>query len=354
LLDEVASELRQFIPPDTRMRDTEVVTELTAQGLVFAEAVAECAARGWDPDTWSRARAAAVKADDASLALEAAEDQVVDLGNDVTATCKLCLGLPAEQLLDGDGVAFTSRLAAAARTAGLADFDRRLRRQARHLIGPEQSLDDKLRRHLATLAISERPLLSHRATTQSLELVSRAIAGDPASAHRSIAEHVSLEPTALSTHRAQQDANRRLRQAQHAEDRMRPIADMYSATADGDIVRTAKVVLALLGKTLPPRSTLAAARDLLRTQAAQPLCALLASTIRPEWRNAIAHEQIEWNDVQNTAVFAGNQVDLDDVLDLANQPRLICQGFERAVAVAYARTPPPVAASTRVSARLVS
>jgi hypothetical protein len=86
LLYEVASEVRQFIPPVTRTRDAQVVTELTTHGLVFAETVAECAVCGWDPDIWSRARAAALKADDARFALEAAEEQVVDLGNDVAAT----------------------------------------------------------------------------------------------------------------------------------------------------------------------------------------------------------------------------------------------------------------------------
>ncbi|MET7906254.1 hypothetical protein ABZS86_34305 [Streptomyces sp. NPDC005355] len=106
---------------------------------------------------------------------------------------------------------------------------------------------------------------------------------------------------------------------------------------EGDIKRTAVVVMELLGRTVPQGASLATVRDLLAAEDSQPLCKFLASTIRSEWRNANAHEDFRWDPVNRTLLPGGQPADLEQVLDAAIRARAICHGFEHGVAVAYAQ-----------------
>ncbi len=141
----------------------------------------------------------------------------------------------------------------------------------------------------------------------------------------------------LSSHRgliAYQDAYNR---AEHIEEKARAAMDLYRVALEGDVKRTAVVVLELLGRSIPDGISLATARDLLRAEKDQPLCQLLASGIRPEWRNANAHEDFRWDPIADTLLLSGQPTDLDDVLESASRARVVCQGFEHGVAVAYAQ-----------------
>lgn len=124
---------------------------------------------------------------------------------------------------------------------------------------------------------------------------------------------------------------------EYQEEKARAVMDLHRAVLEADVRRTAVVVLELLGKTVPQGAPLAAVRDLLAAQDGQPLCKLLASTIRSEWRNANAHEDFRWDPVNSTLLLGGLPADLDEVLDAALRARAICRGFEHGVAVAYAQ-----------------
>lgn len=64
------------------------------------------------------------------------------------------------------------------------------------------------------------------------------------------------------------------------------------------------------------------------------MCVLLASCIRPAWRNAIAHEQVWWDSGLQQAMLAGEAVEPRILADAALRAHEICAGFEAGIAVA--------------------
>ncbi len=141
----------------------------------------------------------------------------------------------------------------------------------------------------------------------------------------------------VSAHRGQITYLDAYHQEEYQEEKARAVMDLHRAVLEADVRRTAVVVLELLGMTVPQGAPLAAVRDLLAAQDSQPLCKLLASTIRSEWRNANAHEDFRWDPVNSTLLLGGRPAGLDEVLDAALRARAICRGFEHGVAVAYAQ-----------------
>lgn len=152
-----------------------------------------------------------------------------------------------------------------------------------------------------------------------------------------IARHVAREPEMLSSHRGQVAYLNAYKRAEHQEEKARAVMDLYRAVLEADVKRTAVVVMRLLGKPIPQGPSLATIRDLLAAEASHPLCKILASTIRSEWRNANAHEDFRWDPVNSTLLLGEQPADLEEVLDAAIRARAICRGFEHGVAVAYAQ-----------------
>lgn len=209
----------------------------------------------------------------------------------------------------------------------------------RHLIDDSLPLTVKLLHHLAVLALSDRPLVAHRAALLARDLVTSRLKSEPELTCSVIARHVDREPEMLFSHRGQIAYWDAYTRAEHQEERARAAMDLYRAVLEGDIKRTATVVMELMGKAVPQGASLATIRDLLSAEDGQPLCKLLASTIRSEWRNANAHEDFHWDPVNSTLLLGGRSADLEQVMDAAIRARTICHGFEHGVAVAYTQNP---------------
>ncbi|MEV8021070.1 hypothetical protein AB0O76_33005 [Streptomyces sp. NPDC086554] len=251
-------------------------------------------------------------------------------------TYRRTLGLSDEEMSHGSGVAVRARLLAAW-AKNPKNLDRRLRRSMKHLIDDSLPLTVKLLNHLAMLALSDRPLEAHRATLLSRDLVASHLKSEPELTCSVMARHVSQERELLSSHRGQIAYRDAYNRAEHHEEKARAALDMHRAALEGDVKRTATVVLELLGRTIPQGASLSTIRDLLVAQGEQPLCKLLASTIHSDWRNANAHEEFRWDPVDGTLLLGGQPTDLQAVLDAVIRARTICHGFEHGVAVAYAQ-----------------
>jgi hypothetical protein len=160
-------------------------------------------------------------------------------------------------------------------------------------------------------AVSDRPLIAHRAAVLARDLVTEKLAADLARTRSVIARHVQREPLMLSAYRGQVSAWEAHRRTTFEEDQVRPLADLYKIVSEGDVKWTAVVVLNLLGRTVPALPTLATVNDLLVAERDEPICSMLASVLRPEWRNAIAHEEFRWDSSHGMAMIGNQLVDLD-------------------------------------------
>ncbi|WP_323447628.1 hypothetical protein [Streptomyces yaizuensis] len=209
----------------------------------------------------------------------------------------------------------------------------------RHLIDDSLPLTVKLLHHLTMLAVSDRPLVAHRTTLLARNLVASRLESNPEQTCSVIAQHVSREPEMLFSHRGQVSYWNTYTHAEHQEEKARAVMDLYRAVLEGDVKRTATVVMELMGKTVPQGASLSTVRNMLSAEDDQPLCKLLASTIRSEWRNANAHEDFHWDPVNNVLLLSGQSSDLEQVLDAAVHALTVCHGFEHGVAVAYAQNP---------------
>ncbi|MET9050074.1 hypothetical protein ABZW50_02830 [Streptomyces bacillaris] len=208
----------------------------------------------------------------------------------------------------------------------------------RHLIDDSLPLTVMLLHHLAVLAISDHPLVAHRAALLGRDLMTSHLKSNPELACSVMAQHVAREPEMVSAHRGQIAYLDAYHEEEWQEEKARAVMDLYRAVLEADVRRTALVVLELLGRTFPKAASLTTVRDLLAAaQDGSLLCNLLASTIRSEWRNANAHEDFLWDPVKGTLLLSGRPTDLDEVLDAALRARAICRGFEHGVAVAYAQ-----------------
>ncbi|QNP71132.1 hypothetical protein IAG44_17920 [Streptomyces roseirectus] len=334
-LSAVAEEVSRFSPSRTSAAERRLATDLARANRNEVQALFVCLEQGWAESAWSAARKYALAAQAAGRTLEtAAKTDHADLPDE--DVYQRTLGVSAEQVGPGSGVASRARLLAAWAEAPQM-LDHRLRRSMRHLIDDSLPLTVILLHHLAVLAISDRPLVTHRAALLGRDLVTSHLKSDPELACSVMARHVAREPEMVSAHRGQIAYLDACYEEEYQEEKARAVMDLHRAVLEADVRRTAVVVLELLGRTVPQGASLATVRDLLAAQDGQPLCKLLASTIRSEWRNANAHEDFHWDPVNDTLLLGGRPADLDEVLDAALRARAICRGFEHGVAVAYAQ-----------------
>ncbi|MEV4441382.1 hypothetical protein AB0K09_20625 [Streptomyces sp. NPDC049577] len=334
-LGTVSREVSRFSPSGTSTAEQRLASDLAQANQREAQALIACLGQGWAEATWSGVRRHALEAQGAGRSLEAAarDDHANHPDEDVY---QRTLGISAGQLDRGSGVASRARLL----TAWVKDaktLDRRLRRSMRHLIDDSLPMTVKLLHHLATLAVSDRPLVAHRTALLACDLVTSHLKSEPERTCFVIARHANREPEMLFSHRGQIAYWDAYNRAEHLEERARPAMDLYRAVLEGDVKRTATVVMELMGKAVPQGASLAAVRDLLSAEEGRPLCEILASTIRSEWRNANAHEDFRWDPVNSTLLLGGQPADLGQVLDATIRARAICHGFEHGVAVAYAQ-----------------
>ncbi|KAF4408561.1 hypothetical protein [Streptomyces lycii] len=334
-LGAVAEEVSRFSPSRTSAAERRLATDLARANRSEAQALFACLEQGWAESAWSAVRRYALAAQAAGRTLEAAA-KTDHAGLPYEDVYQRTLGVSAEQVGPGSGVASRARLLAAW-SAAPQMLDHRLRRSMRHLIDDSLPLTVILLHHLAVLAISDRPLVTHRAALLGRDLVTSHLKSDPELACSVLARHVAREPEMVSAHRGQISYLDAYYEEEYQEEKARAVMDLHRAVLEADVRRTAVVVLELLGRTVPQGAPLATVRDLLAAQDGQPLCKLLASTIRSEWRNANAHEDFRWDPVNGTLLLGGRPADLDEVLDAALRARAICRGLEHGVAVAYAQ-----------------
>ncbi|MFJ3901568.1 hypothetical protein [Streptomyces sp. NPDC090025] len=334
-LGVVAEEVSRFSPSRTSAAEQRSAADLARANRSEAQALFACLEQGWAESAWSAVRRNALAAQAAGRNLEAAARTDHD-GLPDEDVYQRTLGMSAERLRPGAGVASRARLLAAW-TEAPKTLDRRLRRSMRHLIDDSLPLTVILLHHLAVLALSDRPLMTHRAALLGRGLVTSQLKAKPELTCSVMARHVAREPEMVSSHRGQIAYLDAYYQAEYKEEKARAVTDLHRAVLEADVRRTAVVVLELLGRTVPQGASLATVRDLLAAEDNQPLCKLLASTIRSEWRNANAHEDFHWDPENNTLLLSGRPADLEEVLDAAIRARAICRGFEHGVAVAYAQ-----------------
>ncbi|MFD6415866.1 hypothetical protein [Streptomyces sp. NPDC060194] len=275
-LGAVAEEVSRFSPSRTSAAERRLATDLARANRSEAQALFACLEQGWTESAWSAVRRYALAAQAAGRTLEAAAG-TDHAGLPYEDVYQRTLGVSAEQVGPGSGVASRARLLAAWSEAPQM-LDHRLRRSMRHLIDDSLPLTVILLHHLAVLAISDRPLVTHRAALLGRDLVTSHLKSDPELACSVMARHVAREPEMVSAHRGQIAYY----EEEYQEEKARAVMDLHRAVLEADVRRTAVVVLGLLGRTVPQGAPLATVRDLLAAQDGQPLCKLLASTIRSE------------------------------------------------------------------------
>ncbi|WP_228387213.1 hypothetical protein, partial [Streptomyces katsurahamanus] len=184
-----AREVSRFRPSHTSTVEQRLAADLAQANRLEAQALSACLEQGWAESAWSQVRQHALEAHDAGRSLEAAArvDQADHPDEDVY---QRTLGLSAEQLNRGSGVAARSRLLAAWANNAKA-LDRRLRQSMRHLIDDSLPPTVKLLHHLTMLAVSDRPLVAHRTTLLARNLVASRLDSNPEQTCSVIAQHVS-------------------------------------------------------------------------------------------------------------------------------------------------------------------
>jgi hypothetical protein len=190
---------------------------------------------------------------------------------------------------------------------------------------------------LAHLLVSDRPLVTHQAAVAARDLVLRALLSDQSAALDAIAEEVSDQPYGYSVHRHVVSAVRAFNQVSEPADLLRFAMEMYLSVAEGDVARVGRLTLQLLGKQVAPATTLGPLVRTLTAMHGEPMCALLSSSVKLAWRNAIAHGRGRWDSVHQSALLGDEHVDLYAICDEALRAHAICEGFEAGVAVALNR-----------------
>jgi hypothetical protein len=109
---------------------------------------------------------------------------------------------------------------------------------------------------------------------------------------------------------------------------------MYLAVMEGDIRRTARTVLRLLGRPVEQEATLGQLLEVLARESVEPMCSLLVSRANRQWRNAIAHSQVHWDPVAQKAVVGTEPTEPDAIVTAAMVAFDLCTGFETGVAIA--------------------
>jgi hypothetical protein len=332
-LQQLICDLGRFDPPETELESAERIDDISQLYCKFAVAVLECAATGLGASAWISASDLYRRCEQlvASI-IPPARDRSDDVGPDEDLRLERSLGLSTEELSAGDGLTFASRVAAA--WAKHPELDERLRAGIPHLLDPETPLRDKVRMHLTQLLGSDRPLVAHQAAVAARDVVLQALSSDEDATVQAIGEEVAGGPVMYATHQCLIAATQAFNQATGLRDQMRPALQMYAPVMEGDVRRAACLALRLLGRQVAFSTTLTPLAEQLSATSSEPMCALLASCIRPTWRNAIAHEQVWWDSARQCPMLAGEPVEAAAIADEALRAHEICRGLETGIAVA--------------------
>jgi hypothetical protein len=337
-LQRVAGDLGRFHPPDIDLALARCIADTSQLCYKYAAAALECAAGGFDTAALTLAGELREQLERMVSAL-----QVVDCAHDVEPEGDLrferALGLSTATMSAGDGLTYASRVAAA--WDQHPELDERLRAELPHLLDPAIPLQDTVRRHLAHLLVSDRPLVAHQAAVAARDLVLRALSSDQSAALDAIAEEVLDQPFGYSVHRHVVSAARAFDQVSEPADQLRFVMQMYLSVAEGDIARVSRLTLQLLGRQVAPATTLGPLLQTLTAMHGEPMCALLSSSVNLAWRNAIAHGRGRWDSMHQSALLENEHVDLYAICDEALRAHAICEGFEAGVAVALNQTGNP-------------
>ena len=330
-LQQVVGDLGRFNPPDIDLALARSIADTAQLCYEYAAAVLECVADGFDTAALTHASELREQLERMVSAL-----QIVDCAHDVEPEGDLrferALGLSTTAMSAGDGLTYASRVAAA--WDQHPELDERLRAELPHLLDPAISLQDTVRRHLAHLLVSDRPLVAHQAAVAARDLVLGALSSDQSATLDAIAKEVLDQPYGYSVHRHVVSAVRAFNQVSEPADLLRFASQMYLSVAEGDVARVSRLTLQLLGRHVAPATTLGPLVRTLTAMHGEPMCALLSSSVKLAWRNAIAHGRGRWDSVHQSALLGNEHVDLYAIYDEALRAHAICEGFEAGVAVA--------------------
>lgn len=328
-----------FLPPETADPPRRgLVRYVSLVGRVVG-AIAACERQDWSEPGWRQliSLAGQISAEVDQLTI----NEVPALVEVEEGAVRRAIGIDDRELVDGQGLAFTSRLEVAW-SRDETHLDRRLRGQSAHLIDMSVVLSPSLRRHLVALVTTSFPLVANRVAVAARDLVLGALETDEAAFMAAWEEQWAGERMMWQGHAAFFKAHLELESGdQDDEHRLESVANAYVLAVEGDARRTAIAALAFAGQRLPGDSTLRPVHDALSRREGR-LFEALASVIQVAWRNAIAHRDIWWDSDLGAARLGEDVVTLETLFMSAERARAVCRAFHHGVEVAFAIAKPPV------------
>ncbi|RAG83787.1 hypothetical protein DN069_20320 [Streptacidiphilus pinicola] len=332
-------DILRFLPPETAYPPRrDLARYVSLVGRVVA-AIAVCEKQDWSEPGWRQLISLTGQASAEVRQLTIDEAPVLVKVED--GAIQRAIGIDDRELVDGQGLAFTSRLEAVW-SRDETHLDRRLRGQSAHLIDSSVALSPSLRRHLIVLITSSFPLVANRVAVAARDLVLEALGTDEAAFMAAWEEQWAGERTMWQGHAGFFKAHRELESSDRDDEhKLESAANAYVLAVEGDARRTAIAALAFAGQRLPGDSTLRPVHDALARRKGR-LFEALASVIDVPWRNAIAHRDIWWDSALGAARLGEDTVTLESLFMAAERARAVCQAFHHGMEVAFAIAKPPV------------
>jgi hypothetical protein len=325
----VLTEVCRFQPPEGQAADITTLADLNLEVHRVVSDAISCLAEGLDRRHWAEILAHVPRC--VELADSLFDDRPVDDEPDLRF--ERARGLSTAAMTAGDGMTFATRVIYAW-VRDREGLDERLYSQLPHLLDANVALTDKVRVHVAGMLARLHPAPTHAAAVAGRDLVTCALVASTSDCIAVIADQVGEESAMYFTHRKVVAERAEWDRSVHGEDKLRSALDMYLAVMEGDVRRTARTVLRLLGRPVERDATLGQLLEVLARESAEPMCSLLVSCANRQWRNAIAHSQIHWDPVAEDAVLGTERLEPVAIETAAMAAFDLCAGFETGVAIA--------------------
>lgn len=321
----------RFVPPDSYRDGPRIIGEMQSLADGILTAIIDLLTHGIEGDRWSVFDQLFEQRDGLldSLWSEAisGEHQYDELPPERT------LGLSSERMSGGDGRSFVSRHMVIW-SPMKEELDGELRVQLPHLIDENSELNPDVRRHLTGLLATQYPVSAHAAAVAGRDLTLAALAADPAACLSIIDELVNEESGMYTTFQQIKKAVAAINAGERPEDKMDPACELYLRVMEGDVRRTSRLVLGLIGERISEKATLGPIGQKLTALSNYPGCALLLTCINRSWRNSIAHSKFVWDPINQCISTSDGSVEISDLVDAAIRAHDIAIGFNAGLEVA--------------------
>lgn len=244
--------------------------------------------------------------------------------------------VPADELVDDRGMVRSERVHALWK-GDSSDLEALGEQLLTHLLPERYDYVPDPTSAVGALLVCPRPLSAHRAAFWTRELVLGSYAKRPDACVNGILGTVQRMQQNWLTHKGIAGMLRMIDEVGNDEEQLlRSSAELYRMVIEGPLRQTGIAVLRMLGGAPGKEITITVLAENLNSHRDEPLCALLSSTIKPEWRNPAAHEDLHWDPVNHLAMMGDRPVDLVEVRRSALTAYAAHQGFEVGVAIARA------------------